>query len=61
MCLKPSYFWIKNNQVKEKSEITCEKKGEKLLSNFCIYSYKALQSYTDIFKLVSVIDLEWGI
>lgn len=61
MCLKSFYLWIKINQVKEKSEVTCEKKGEKLLSNFDIYSYKALSSYTDISKLESVIDFEWEI
>lgn len=47
--------------MKEKSEVTCEKKRQKLLSNFDIHSYKALQSYTDISKFESVIDLEWDI
>lgn len=61
MCLKSSYLGIKINQVKEKSEVTCEKKEEKILSNFDIYNYKALQSYTDSSKLESVIDLEWEI
>lgn len=46
--------------MKEKSEVTCEKKAEKL-SNFDVYFYKALQSYTDISKLGRVIELEWEI
>lgn len=61
MYLKSFYLWIKINQVKEKPEVTCEKKGQKLLSNSDIHSSKALQSYTDISKFESVIDLEWDI
>lgn len=59
MYLKSPYFWMKISQVKEKSEVTCEKKAENLLSNFDIYFYKALQPYTDISKLRRVVVLEW--
>lgn len=58
MCLKSPYFWIKISQVKEKSEVTCQKKTEKVLSNVDIYFYKALQPYTEISKLRRVIELE---
>lgn len=50
---------MKISQVEEKSEVTCEKKAEKLHCNFYVYFYKTLQSHTDIFKLGRVIELEW--
>lgn len=61
MSLKSSYLWIKINQEKERSEVICEMKGEKLLSNLDIYICKALQWYAGISELQSLNDLEWEI